>query len=174
MELEISYPCSQEPATGPHPEQVESSPQPPITFLYDARSSCGLFPSEFPNKTLYTSLFPPICATCPANLPSLHAHIHNIYAKVFSSWIKYWSHDFDRSTHFQHPNYETNVDMPSGCIYVWTCTLLAPEQLDGFYPYWISKDYRALYPRRYDSPTLVCQCSSQIFGLTLIFEGFEG
>jgi hypothetical protein len=28
----------------------------------------GLFPSAFPTNKLYTFLFPPICATCPAHL----------------------------------------------------------------------------------------------------------
>jgi hypothetical protein len=54
-----SVPHSQEPTTCPHSETDQSSPSPPhsnawrSTLIYSV--PCGLFPSGFPTKTLYTS-----------------------------------------------------------------------------------------------------------------------
>jgi hypothetical protein len=76
-EPEGSSRYSQEPATGPYPEPTKSTLHIPPTLLKfhsdpilpsKPRSWSELFPSGFPNKTLYTFPSSPIRATCPANL----------------------------------------------------------------------------------------------------------
>ena len=47
----------------------------------------GLFPSGFPNKTLYTPLSPPIRATCPAHLILLHFITRTILGEQYKSFI---------------------------------------------------------------------------------------
>ena len=78
MEPECSLPQSQVPATCPYPEPARSSPcrSHPTSWrsilILSSHLSLGLpsglFPSVFPNKTLYTSLLSRIHATCPAHL----------------------------------------------------------------------------------------------------------
>jgi hypothetical protein len=70
-------PCSQQPATGPYPEPNESilhasqsvslrSILIPSSYLRLGLPS-GIFPSEFPTKTLYTLLSSPTCVTDSAH-----------------------------------------------------------------------------------------------------------
>jgi hypothetical protein len=78
QEPEDSSPHSQQPATGPCPEPVESNPHPPKpislrSILTPSSHLClgfpsGLFPSGFPTKTLYTFLSSPMRVTCPVHL----------------------------------------------------------------------------------------------------------
>jgi hypothetical protein len=71
MEPENSLPRSQELPTCAHPEPDQSSPQRPILIL--STHLClslpsDLLPSGFPTNNLYTFIFFPIRATCPAHL----------------------------------------------------------------------------------------------------------
>jgi hypothetical protein len=79
QEPEGSSQHSQQPATGPCPEPVESNPQPPPkpisprSILIQSSHLClglpsGLFPLDFPTKTLYTFLSSHMRATCPIHL----------------------------------------------------------------------------------------------------------
>jgi hypothetical protein len=71
MEPEGSLPYEQEPATGPYPELVKSSPKLPCLFLWDIfiffshlwlDLSSGFFLSDYPTKMLYELPFSPIHA----------------------------------------------------------------------------------------------------------------
>ena len=77
MELEVSLPHSQVPATCPDPEPAQISPYPTSHFLKihlniilptTLSSPSDLFPSGFPTNTLHTSFFSHIVSTCPAHL----------------------------------------------------------------------------------------------------------
>jgi len=77
MEPEGSLPHSQVPATCPYPEHLNPVHNPTSHFLkihlniilhLHLCPLSGLFPSGFPTKTLYTPLFSPTRATCPALL----------------------------------------------------------------------------------------------------------
>jgi len=78
MEPEGSLPHSQVPAICPYPEPARSSPYPPpptswrsiliLSSHLRPGLPSGLFPSGFPNKTLYTPLLSPMRATCPIHL----------------------------------------------------------------------------------------------------------
>ena len=82
MEREDSLPHLQMPATCTFREPARSSPWPPhptfwssILILFShllLGLPNGLFPLEFPTKTLYTSLISPIHATCPIHLIILY------------------------------------------------------------------------------------------------------
>jgi hypothetical protein len=79
QEPEALSPHSQQPATGPCPEPVESNPLPPPPKPVSLRSilipsshlrlglPSGLFPSGFPTKTVYRFLSSPMRATFPAH-----------------------------------------------------------------------------------------------------------
>ena len=75
MEPEGSLPHSQVPGTCPYPEPAGSIPNLHIPLPEDSSELSshlrlglprGLFPSGFFTETLYTPLFSPIHATCPA------------------------------------------------------------------------------------------------------------
>jgi hypothetical protein len=79
QEPEGSSPHSQQPATVPCSEPVESNPHPPpkpISLRYILTPSTHLrlglpsshIPTGFPTKTLYTFLSSPMRATCPTHL----------------------------------------------------------------------------------------------------------
>jgi hypothetical protein len=76
MELEDSFPHSQEPATCPCPVPDESSlisccflkTHFNITFPSGLCLQSGFLPSGFPTKILYVFLFSPTRATCPTHL----------------------------------------------------------------------------------------------------------
>ena len=91
MEPEGSLPSSQVPPTCPYPDPDQSSPWPLPTFWLILSSylrlclPCGLFPSGFPTKTLYTPLLSPIHATWPAHL----IHLDLITWIIFGE--EYWS-----------------------------------------------------------------------------------
>jgi hypothetical protein len=77
IEPEGSLPCSQEPSTCsyPEPDRFSSYHPHPISKTQVLLSThlrlglpSGLFPSGFPTNILYTFLFSPIRATCPAYL----------------------------------------------------------------------------------------------------------
>jgi hypothetical protein len=78
MEPEGSLPSLQELSTCTYPEPDQSSPQHSILskkksilmlFIHlHLGLPSGLFPSDFSTNNLYTFLFSPIRATCPAHL----------------------------------------------------------------------------------------------------------
>jgi hypothetical protein len=68
MDPEVTFPCSQEPSTGPYPEPDQSSPNHPILSLRSILIlsthqrlglPSGLIPSSFPTNILYAFRFAP-------------------------------------------------------------------------------------------------------------------
>jgi hypothetical protein len=93
MELERSLPCSQEPSTGPYPEQDQSNPihtipsyLRSILILFTHLRlglPCDLFPYGFPTNILYAVLLAQIRATCPAYLILIYLIILIILGEVY-------------------------------------------------------------------------------------------
>jgi hypothetical protein len=83
---ECSLPHSQESAIYPYPAPDQASPflliplpEDPILILtYSLRPGLpsGLFPSDFPTKTLYAPLLSRIRSTCPSHLGIIVRHIY--------------------------------------------------------------------------------------------------
>jgi hypothetical protein len=77
MEHELSLPCSEDPATGPYTEPVESIQRPHILFILtfilvssshiNLRLAKGLLPSGFEIKILCDFLISPMRAACSAH-----------------------------------------------------------------------------------------------------------
>jgi len=97
MELEVSLPHSQQPATCPYPAPDKSTPCPPpqptswrSIFILSSHLllglQSGLFSSGFPTETLYATLFPPIRTTCPAHLILLDLITRIIFGKEYRTY----------------------------------------------------------------------------------------
>jgi hypothetical protein len=96
-EPEGSSPQSQQLATDPYPEPVESNPPPPpqaislrSVLIPSSRLRLSLpsdlFPAGFPTKTLYTFLSSPVRVTCPAHLIRLDLICLMISEDEYNLW----------------------------------------------------------------------------------------
>jgi hypothetical protein len=109
-EPEGSSPHSQQPATSPYPEPVESTPHPPtnlpkVHFYPILPSTPWSFKWSFsygiPSKTLYTFLPSPMRATCPTHLILLDLMV--MFNTSFMSLLGYQpqSASYSRRSHFK-------------------------------------------------------------------------
>jgi len=68
-----------DPVHTPHPTSCRS------VLILSSHLCLGLFPSGFPTKTLYTPLFTPVRATCPAHLILLDFITRTILGEQYRS-----------------------------------------------------------------------------------------